>query len=197
MRGRCSEPVDEQRFTWGGVYPIGWPEGPSRRHADCLIAGEDPSLEITVGFLQLIEHGVLDARGEPVEELIVDGVRHFNWLETVEREVRIPVLPGRTAAVGVGAAEGEDLLEDGVMVGRSVRRRETLHGTVEAWFEQVEPDLRRIRVSVANRLEWDGSSFEQTLMHALCSTQVAMYSPDGVFVSQADMLVPSLRQASV
>lgn len=193
MRGRCSEPVDEQRFTWGGVYPIGWPEGPSRRRADCLIAGEDPSVEITVGFLQLIEHGVLDAQGEPVEELIVDGVRNFNWVETVEREVRIPALPGRTAAVGVGAAEDEDLLEDGIVVGRSVRRRETLHGTVEAWFEQVEPGLRRIQVSVANRLEWDGSSFEQTLMHALCSTQVAMHSPDGVFVSQADMLVPSLR----
>ncbi len=196
MRGRCSEPVDEQRFTWGGIYPIGWPEGPSRRRADCLIAGEDPSVGITVGFLQLIEHGVLDARGEPVEELIVDGVRHFNWVETVEREVRIPVLPGRTAAVGVGAAEDEDLLEDGIVVGRSVRRRETLHGTVEAWFEQVEPSLRRIQVSVANRLEWDGSSFERTLMHSLCATQVAMCSPDGVFVSEAETQAPSLRQAS-
>ncbi len=193
MRGRCSEPVDEQRFTLGGIYPIGWPEGPSRVCADCLVAGEDPSVEITVGFLQLIEHGLLDARGEPVEELIVDGVRHFNWVETVEREVRIPVLPGRTAAVGVGAAEGEDLLEDGIVVGRSVRRRETLHGTVEAWFEQVEPGLRRIQVSVANRLEWDGSSFEETLMHALCSTQVAVRSSDGVFVSQDDILAASLR----
>jgi hypothetical protein len=197
MRDRCSEPVDEQCFSWGGVYPIGWPEGPSRRRADCLILGEDPTVEITVSFLQLIEHKVLDALGEPVGELVVDGVRHFDWLETAEREVRIPALPDRTASVSVGAAEDDDLLEDGVVVGRSVRRRETLHGTVEAWFEQVEPGLRRIQVSVANRLEWDGSPFEETLMHALCSTRVEMHSPGGVFASQADMPTPSLRQTSV
>lgn len=187
MRDRCSEAVDERCFTWGGVYPIGWPEGPSRRQAECLIEGEDPSVEIAVSFLQLIEHGVLDADGEPVEELTVDGVRHTNWLETVECEVKIAEVPGRTASIAIGASEADDLLQDGTLAGRLVRRRETLHGTIEAWFDQVEPGLLRLNVSIANRLEWDGRSFEGTLMHTLCSTDVTMCSFDAAFVSQAEL----------
>lgn len=187
MQDRCSEAVDERRFTWGGVYPIGWPEGPSRRQVECLVEGDDPSVEIAVSFLQLIEHGILDAEGEPVEELTVDGVRHTNWLETVEREVRIAEVPGRTASIAIGASEADDLLQDGALAGRLVRRRETLHGTIEAWFDLVGPGLRRLNVSVANRLEWDRRSFEGTLMHTLCSTDVTMCCFDGAFVPQSEL----------
>jgi hypothetical protein len=193
MNSRCSEAVEERRFTWGGVYPIGWPEGPSRRQAECLIEGDAPTVEVTVSFLQLIEHGILDAAGEPVEELTVDGVRHTNWLETVEREVRIAEVPGRTASIAIGVSEADDLPQGGVLAGRLVRRRETLHGTFEAWFDLVEPGLRRLSVSVANRLEWDGRSIEGTLMHTLCSTDVTMCSFDGAFVSQSELANAPLR----
>lgn len=192
MGNRCSEPVDERRFTWGGVYPIGWPEGPSRRQATCLIEGEDPAVEATVSFLQLVEHRVLDAAGEPVEELTVDGVRHSGWLETVEQTVRIAELPGRTASIAVGASEADDLRAGDAPVGRLVRRRETLHGTVEAWLDRVEPSLHRVKVSVANRLAWDGRSFEATLMHTLCSTDVDVRSFDGTFVAGAERARASL-----
>jgi hypothetical protein len=185
--------VDERRFTWGGVYPIDWPEGPSRRQATCLIEGDDPTVEATVSFLQLVEHGVLDAAGEPVAELTVDGVRHAGWLETVEREVRIAELPGRTASIAAGASEAEGLRWDGALAGRLVRRRETLHGTVEAWLERIEPGLRRVNVSVANRLAWDGRSFEATLMHTLCSTDVAVVAFDGAFVARGEPASASLR----
>jgi hypothetical protein len=184
--------VDEQRFTWGGVYPVGWPEGPSRRQATCLVEGDDPTLEVTVSFLQLIEHGILDAAGTPVDELTVDGVRHTDWLETVEREVRIAELPGRTASIAVGASEADDLRVGEVVVGRLVRRRETLHGTVEAWLDRVEPGLHRVNVSVANRLAWDGRSFETTLMHTLCSTDVDVRSFDGAFVARGEPASASL-----
>jgi hypothetical protein len=192
MRGRCSEPVDERRFTWGGVYPTGWPEGPSRRQAACLIEGEDPAVEATVSFLQLVEHRVLDAAGKPVEELTVDGVRHSSWLETVEREVRIAELPGRTASIAIGASEADDLRVGDTPVGRLVRRRETLHGTVEAWLDRVEPGLHRVNVIVANRLAWDGHSFEATLMHTLCSADVDVRSFDGSFVARAEPAGASL-----
>jgi hypothetical protein len=193
VREGCSEPVDERRFSWGGVYPVGWPEGPSRRRAECLVEGDDPALGVRVGFLQLVEHGLLDAGGEPVEELTVNGVRHTSWLETIEREVRIAEVPGRTASIAIGADETDDLLEGGVAVGRLVRRRETLHGTIEAWLERVEPGLRRLNVSVANRLVWDGRPFERTLMHTLCSTDVAVQSFDGALLGQAERAGASLR----
>jgi hypothetical protein len=197
MRGRCSGPVDERRFTWGGVYPTGCSEGPSRREAACLVEGDDPTVEVVVGFLQLVEHGVLDAAGEPIEELTVDGVRHSSWLETVAREVRIAEVPGRTASIAIGASEADDLPRDGALAGRLVRRRETLHGTVEAWFDRIEPGLRRVNVSVANRLAWDGRSFEATLMHTLCSTDVDLRSRDGVFVAEAELAsgLAALRSA--
>ena len=74
-----------------------------------------------------------------------------------------------------------------------VWRWEPQHGTVEAWSEEIAAGLRRVRVEVANRLEWDGGARERALLRTLRSTHVVMHSPDGAFASLADP-PPRLRE---
>lgn len=192
--------IDRQRldrffFDRGGVYPRGWPEESSQLRAECLIEGLDPSVEITVRFLHMVEREVLDAAGEPVAELVVTGRFHRGAQETVGREVRISSLPNRTAAVRAAGSERAELVENGARAGALQWRWEPLHATVEAWMDEIEPGLRRLRVDVANRLEWDDGTREQGLMRTLHSTHVLMHSPDGAFASLANP-PPHLREES-
>jgi hypothetical protein len=176
--------TESQLFT-RGIYPRGWPEGPSQFRAECLIEGLHPDVEVTVRLLQIVERQVLNAEGEPVEHLVVASRRYESQEEAVEREVWIDSLPNRRATISTGVGERADLVENGVPVGALVWRSEPLHGTVEAWIDEIEPGLRRVRVDVANRLEWAGAGREQTRMRALFSTKVLMHSPNGAFVSLA------------
>lgn len=170
-------------FALGGIHPRGSPEGPSQLEAESMVAGTDPGVEVTVQFMQAVERQVFDAAGEPVEELFVTGRRYSSGTETVEREVRLPALPNRTAAIETAHRERAELSEGGAPAGAVEWRWEPLHGTVEAWVEEIRPGLARVRVEVANRLEWDRGSPEQNLMRTLRATQVAMHSPDSAFSS--------------
>lgn len=172
-----------QLLTLGDINSRGSPEGPSQRRVECLIAGTDPNLEVTVRFLQAIERQVFNAAGEPVEELVVTGRRYSSGDETEEREVRLSPLPNRTAAIRVAGNERMELTESGALVGIQIWRWESQHGTVEAWTEEVRQGLWRVRVDVANRLEWDRASPEENLMRTLRSTQVAIHSADGALSS--------------
>lgn len=178
--------TNRKSFALGGVYPCGWREGPSQLRVECLLEGANPSIEITVRFVQLIERQVLDAADEPVEELLVTGRRYSSGEEAAEREVRLPSLPNRTAVIRTAGNERAELSENGAPAGALVWRWEPLHGTVEAWTDEIQPGLHRVRVEVANRLEWGCATHDQNLMRTLRSTQVVVHSPDGAFVSLAN-----------
>jgi hydrogenase maturation protease len=178
--------VNRRFFARGGVYPRGWPGGPSQLRAECLIEGADPQIEVTVRFEQAIRRQIVDPAGQPVEELVVTGHRYSSGEETVEREVRLTSLPNRTAAIRVAGSERTELTEGGAPAGAVVWRWEPQHGTVEAWSEEIGPGLRRVRVEIANRLEWDGGARERALLRALRSAHVVMHSPDGAFASLAE-----------
>lgn len=165
------------------IYPRAWPEGPSLLHAECLIEGMDPRVEVLVRFEQTVGRDVLDAAGEPIEELLVTGRRHRAGEERVEHEVQIVAPPGRTAMVATARSEQAGLIEGGVRMGSLRWRWEPLHATVEAWIDSIAPGLHRVRVDVANRLEWDGGPRRRALMRALRSTHLLMHSPDGAFAS--------------
>ncbi len=177
--------MSRQFLASGEVYPRGWPEGPSKLRAECLIEGSDPSIEVAVRFAQVVERQILDAAGEPVDELVVAGRSHESGRETVEREVRLAALPDRTAAIRTAGSTEAELTEKGAPAATIVWRWEPLHGTVEAWTEQIGPGLHRVEVDVANRLEWLGDEPERALLRTLRSTHVVMHSPDGAFVSLA------------
>jgi hypothetical protein len=174
-----------QLLALGGVHPLGSPEGPSQLRAECLIAGTNPRIEVTVRFIQAIERQVLDAAGKPVEDLLVTGRRYSTGDETDEREVRLSPLPNRTAAIRTAGAERAELTENGAPAGALEWRWEPLHSTVEAWTEEVRPGLTRVLVEVANRLEWDRATPEQNLMRTLHSTRVAIRTSDSAFSSSA------------
>jgi hypothetical protein len=144
----------------------------------------DPGIEVTVRIQQTVERQVLDAKGEPVEHLVVAGTRYASREEAVEHEIRIPSLPGRTARIEPAGTKQAELVENGATAGALRWHWEPLHATVEAWTEEVGQGLRRVRVSIANRLECDSDS-RLALMRALYSPEVIMHSPDGAFVSLA------------
>lgn len=170
-------------FTLGGIHPRGSPEGPAELRAESLIWGSDPSVEVTVRFAQTVERRVFGPAGEAVEELVVTGRRYSSGGETMEREVRLSSLPNRTAALRTAGSERAELTENGAHAGALEWRWEPLHGTVEAWTEEVRPGVHRVRVEVANRLEWDRATPAQNLLRTLRATEVAMHSPDGAFSS--------------
>lgn len=186
--------MEDRKSVTRGVLPRGCPEGQSQLHAECLIEGFDPSIEVTVRVQQAVERQVLDSQGGPVPYLVAAGTRYASREEAVEHELCIPSLPGRTAHIETAGEKRAELVENGLPVGTLAWSWEPLHVTAEAWIEEIEPGLRLVRVSVANRLEWDCES-ERPLMRAFYSTEVVMHSSDGAFASLADP-PPHLREHS-
>lgn len=169
----------------GDVHPRRWPEGPSQLHAECLIEGANPQIEVKVRFVQAVERQVLDATGNPVDELIVTGRRYRSGEELEEHEVTLGDLPNRTAEIRTAGSRRAEMSENGAPAGAVVWSWEPLHSTVEAWVDEIGEGLRRVRVEIANRLEWDGAPAERERLRALHATHLLMHSPDGAFVSLA------------
>lgn len=176
---------DRERFACG-VFPRGCSEGPSELRAECLVEGLEPHVEVQLRVIQAVERHVLDSRGEPVERLLVAGQSYASRLETMEHEVRVPALPGRTALIETAGERRAGLVEKGAEVGSLLWRWEALHLTVEAWMEEIGRGLRRVRISVPNRLQLDPGSPESSPMRAFYSAQLLMHSPDGAFASPAN-----------
>jgi hypothetical protein len=179
-----------------GVFPRGWPGGRSQLLTECLIEGLDPSVDVTARFVQLAERRVLDWQGNPADDgLIVAGERYVSREEAVDHEIRIESLPNRTATVEPAGCKRAELIEKGAMAGALEWRWEPLHVTIEAWIEEIAPNLRQVHISVANRLEWDGGTDEQATLRAFYLTAVVLHSPDGAFASLAEP-PPHLREQS-
>jgi hypothetical protein len=185
---------NRQLFALGGVYPRGWPDRPAEMLAECLIEGPPPDVAIEVRFEQPVERQVLGAADEPVEQLLVTGHRYVPGEETIEREVRLSSLPNRTAAIETAGTERMELIEAGARAGTVLWRREPMHATVEAWTEEVRPGLHRVRVAVANRLEWEQGGSERNQRRILRATQVHVESPEAAFAARVGQL-RRLREA--
>jgi hypothetical protein len=179
---------NRQLFALGGVYPCGWPDRPAEMLAECLIEGPLSDVAIEVRLEQPVERQVLGAADEPVEELLVTGRRYVSGEETIPREVRLSSLPNRTAAIETAGSERMELIEAGAHAGAVLWRREPLHATVEAWTEEVRPGLHRVRVAVANRLEWEQGAEETNRMRVLRSAQVHVESREAAFAARVGQL---------
>jgi hypothetical protein len=179
-------PMEDRKRVARGVPPRGCPEGRSQLHAACLIEGLDPAVEVTVRVRQTVERRVLDGNGEPVDFLVAAGTRYASREESIEHEAWIPSLPGRTARIEPAGTRRAELVENGSPVGTLEWEWEPLHATIEAWLDEIAPGLRRVQVSVANRLEWDDAGSRQTRLRSFYSTEVVMHSPDGAFASLTD-----------
>ncbi len=169
----------------GDVYPRSWPGGPSQLHAECLIEGIRPHIEVSVRFTRAIQRQLIDAAGDLVDELLVTGRRHTCGEELEEHEVTLSDLPNRTAEIEKAGRKRAELREDGAPAGAIVWSWAPLHATVEAWIDEIGDGLRRVRVEVANRLEWGGEAEERVRLRTLHETHLLLHSPDGAFASLA------------
>jgi hypothetical protein len=193
---------NQQRFTFGGVYPQGWPEDRSEFLTECLLEdAAEPRVEVRVRFLQLVRRRLRDASGQPVDELAVGEQRHLAWEEAVEREIAVALDPpyggeqqqrgdraAVTAPIAIPAAEEEELLSapDGEPGGAIVRSWGELRGAVETSAESLGERVWRVRVRVGNDARWEGEPRAKTLERTFCSTHAVLRARGGEFVSLTD-----------
>jgi hypothetical protein len=179
---RKSALKNQQRFTFGGVYPQGW-EDRSEIQAQVLLEGsENADVEVQVRFLHMVRRQVLKASGsslaldlEPVEELEVDGERWVTWDEAIEREIE----PG---AIRVPADEELEEIPGGA-IRRSWR---ALDGEVTVAREVVHSGLSRLTMRVVNTTPWTGEDRQDALRRTFCSTHIVLRAHDGLWVSLTD-----------
>jgi hypothetical protein len=194
---RRSALKNQQRWTFGGVYPRAHSEGreddPWTVQAEVLVeAGPDAVVEVGARFLHVVRRDVArrTAAGlEPVDELNVDGERHLAWEEAVERELALAPRSLRELAAGESvpisiAAETtvERLGEEGAIV----RRWEALQGSLRVSAEPLREGLRRLTVSIENTTPWRGGVRAEALKRTFCSTHAVLRSGGAGFVSLAD-----------
>ncbi len=177
---RKSALKNQQRFTFGGVYPPAWDDRSCIQVQVLLEGSEDAEVEIRVRFLHMVKRQVLknsplSALAEPVEELEADGERWVSWDEAVEREIA----PG-----SIRVPAGEELER---VAGGAIRRSwRALDGEVSVAREVVRPGLSRITVRVTNTTSWAGRTREDALRQTFCSTHVVLRVRHGAWVSPTD-----------
>jgi hypothetical protein len=178
---------NQQRFTFGGVYPPAF-EDSSRMQVQVLLEGdEDAEIDVRVRFLHVVERQVLkiDRAGgapEPVEELESGGERFVSWDEAVEREVE----PGP-----IRIADGEDFTE---ISGGVLRHSwQALQGEAHLTRERLRPGLSRLTLRIANTTPWepgfpaDGTRRRaDALRRTFCSTHASLHTNGGAWVSLTD-----------
>jgi hypothetical protein len=213
---RKSALKNQQRFTFGGVYPPAW-EDRSCMQVQVLLEGdEDAEVDVRVRFLHVVRRQILkigppSAPPEPVEELEVEGKRWVSWEEATEREIapgpirvvageRIEVLPVREQIAAVcgeerfGAAPAGEQFQavpmqeqiEAVSGGAIRRSWRALEGEVTVAREPLRPGLSRLTVRIANTTPWAGHTREDALRQTFCSTHAVLRVRDGAWVSLTD-----------
>ena len=186
---RRSTMKNQQRWTFGGVYPRAYSEvrggdDPCLMQTQCLVSGDkETKVEVKVRFLHVTERKVGRKRGdiahggdvacnvstlEFVDELSVGDDLYVPWDEATEREVAV----GRfglseletSKRVGLDVPEGctEEPLEDlsGEVVGALVRSWRALSGTVEVEAEPLGEGTYRVTVRITNTTPWEDENRE-------------------------------------
>jgi hypothetical protein len=202
---RKSARKNQQRWTFGGVYPRAYSEArgeddPWIMQTQCLVSGDgETAVEVKVRFLHVVERNVYQRNAEGtlefVDELRVGGERYLSWDEATEREVavgrlKLSELSGSPRQVEIDIPEGsreEPLAEPtGEVVGAVVREWRTLRGVIEVGAEPLQGDVFRVTARITNITPWAGEDRESTLRQTFVSTHTALEVEGGEFVSLID-----------
>jgi hypothetical protein len=199
---RRSALKNQERWTFGGVYPRAHSEGrdddPWTMRTECLLQTEDRArIEVRVRFLHIVERRIARSTAagpQFVDELEVDGTRHLAWQEAREREVAArdlgppDLLGGRTLPIEIAPDEEHEAVADssGWIAGEIVRSWQGLHGAVRVGAEPLDPGLLRLRVTIENETPWTGGERSEALERTFCSTHTTLRVADGSFVSLTD-----------
>ncbi|MDQ1629232.1 MAG: hypothetical protein QOI54_2976 [Actinomycetota bacterium] len=167
---RASSAKNQMRWQFGVLGPDGAAEAgvgeASAMSAEMVLESvPGATVDLFLRFLQVQARVVqrhTDRGWEPVDELLVGGTRWVPFHEAVAREVPLRHLSpdelGAGRRLDVSAAAGEDveeLREDGRVVGRLVRTRRALQGTVTV-TSRPGSDARLVILGVhtANTTRW-------------------------------------------
>ncbi len=201
---RRSARKNQQRWTFGGVYPRAYSEArgeddPWIMQTQCLVSGDEESaVEVKVRFLHVTERKVGEKRGETlefVEEVRLGGELYLSWDEATEREIavgrfKLSELLESPMRVGIDIPGGstEEPLADstGEVVGALVRSWRTVCGTVEVEAEPLQEGTFRVTVRITNTTPWGGEDRESTLRKTFASTHTTLEVEAGEFVSLTD-----------
>ena len=202
---RRSARKNQQRWTFGGVYPRAYSEArgeddPWIMQTQCLVLGDgETAVEVKVRFLHVVERKVNQKNPEGtlefVDELRVGGERYLSWDEATERELavgrlKLSDLLGSPRQVDIDIPEGsreEPLAEpSGEVVGAVVRGWRSLRGVIEVGAEPLQGGLFRVTVRITNTTPWGGEDRESTLKQTFVSTHTALEVEGGDFISLID-----------
>jgi hypothetical protein len=191
---RRSARKNQQRWTFGGVYPPAFVESARsgdacRIQTQCLVVGSAARVDVELRFLQVVERRVAlvgaDGSLEFVDELHSGSQRVLAWDEAVER---------RIADVGQFTIESDEAREavDGGVI---VRAWETLNGVLETSLQRIDGNVARVSVTVTNTSGWSGSDRGSAQRHGFMSAHIVLRVCDGAFVCMTDP--PSELQAAI
>ncbi len=184
---RRSALKNQQRWTFGGIYPAVYARSASDRSRvgfGCLCEGEAPRLELTVRFLQVVHRQVL-ADGRPIDQLERGEIRYLTWDETTEREVTVAVSSSgeTTHEIAIPAGRLDEDLGGGAGL---VRSWAALGADVGIVVAAVGEGVRRISVTVANTSAFAGVERGEAMRRTLASAHVVVRVVDGELVSATD-----------
>ena len=201
---RRSTMKNQQRWTFGGVYPKEYSEArggddPWLMQTQCLVSGDGSSrIEIKVRFLHVTERKVGRKSGEDLEfvdELRVEGDLYLPWDEATEREIAVGrftiselLESPKRAGIAIPDGSAEEPLEDtaGEIAGVIVRSWRALSGTVEVEAEPLRAGTFRVTVRITNTTPWEGEDRESTLRRTFASTHTTLEVEGGEFASMTD-----------
>lgn len=189
---RRSTTKNQQRWTFGGVYPRGFCAEADQGDAweircGCLVEGS-PEATVTVEarFLQAVHRQVFEEGPEglrPVDELRLPSGRHVTWDEARERRVASPAaalgelaeVPHLQAVAVAGGAEDEPILPPGeTAAGLYHRSWEPLAGLLELSAEALEPELFLLEAVLKNASPWRGADRREAQRRAFLATHLVL-----------------------
>jgi hypothetical protein len=204
---------NQQRWTFGGVYPWQWSAyggqgDPWQMQSEVLLeADRDATVALELRFLHVVDRRIalLSLEGQAwVDSLQVDGTRHASWQEATERAIVVPARPvselSPTAArldIGIDAGTRRDGIHgaDGTAVGMVVREWRSLHGSIAATATRLAERVWRMRASLVNLTSFEGETRPDALRQTFVASHFVWRSDGGAFVSSTDPPA-ALREAA-
>jgi hydrogenase maturation protease len=207
---RRSSVKNQQRWTFGGLYPRAWCErgngDAASQQVQCLVEGSGQcAIEVRVRCLHLIDRqvgrvacGADTDEWKPVDTLEVDGQRYDAWQEAAEREIAVPTSrlealahqPARMTFALPGSRHVERITNrSGEVAGVLVREQQELRGAVTITAERLGDGLYRLTAITENltSLEMPAElDREHASLYSMASTHVVLNAAGGAFVSLID-----------
>ena len=179
---RRSSIKNQQRWTFGGVYPEAYAREHSDRsivQAECLLQGDEVSIDVDVRFLHVVHRQATRGEATAVDEL----AGFLTWDETTERTVELHDVRGEARQpIAVAAGRGVEPVEGGALV----RTWQQLEGHVEARVEPLGEGLQRARVAIRNESLWPEKTRDGAVRRTFLSAHVVLRARAGEFVSATD-----------